>query len=172
MTLELLGNWCQIDSKRVPIFTRMGERQVWNHKKKRFGTCVRESEKRSTISCLEKLDFSALAYTESLFSLLPICSIGVRLCGQKPSKLSHMAASTSAKMELKRSQKTCEKCRQKSVNICPKCRPKGGSQKVVFSCFFEYPPPDGLQGVPWQAPKHKNTWKSRPRDAFSEIWLA
>ena len=140
MALELLENWCQIDSKRVPIFTRMGERQVWNHKKKRFGTCVRESEKRSTISCLEKLDFSALAYTESLFSLLPICSIGVRLCGQKPSKLSHMAASTSAKMELKRSQKTCEKCRQKSVNICPKCRPKGGSQKVIFSCFFEYPP--------------------------------
>ena len=133
-----------MDSKRVPVFTRMGERQVWNDKKDRFATCVRENEKRSTISCLEKLDFNALAYTESLFSLLLICLIGVQLCGQKPSKLNHMAASTSAKMELKRSKKTCEKCSQKSTNICPKWRPKAGSPKVIFSCFFEYPPRDGL----------------------------
>ena len=56
-------------------------------------------------------------------------------------------------MEGERSKKTCEKRSQKSANICHKFRPKGGSPKLFFSCFFECPPemaskasPDRRQG--------------------------
>ena len=121
--------------------------------KNRFATCVGESEKRSTSTCPERLDFDAPACTESLFSLLQICSITARLCGQKPSKLSYMGVGRSKKMEVERSRKTCEKHDHKSANICHKFGPKGGPPKVIFSCFFSplprWPPrrpPDGSRG--------------------------
>ena len=63
---------------------------------------VRESDKVNTNTCPERLDFDVPAYTESLFSLLQICSISAELCGQKPSKLSHMDAGRSKKMEVER----------------------------------------------------------------------
>ena len=63
---------------------------------------VRESDKNSTSTCPERLDFDALAHTESLFSLLQICLISAKLCGQKPSKLKHMGAGRSKKMEIER----------------------------------------------------------------------
>ena len=73
-----------------------------DHKKDRFATLVRESDKVNTSTCPERLDFDAPACTESLFSLLQICSISAKLCCQKPSKLSHMGAGRSKKMDVER----------------------------------------------------------------------
>ena len=90
---------------------------------------VRESDKNSTSTCPERLDFDILAYTESLFSLLQICSISAKLCGQKPSKLSHMGAGRSKKMEIERFGKHVKNITTKVPTSVTNLVPKEGLQK-------------------------------------------
>ena len=66
-------------------------------------------------------------------------------------------------------QETCKKRDHKSTNICHKCAPKGGSQKVIFLWFLGSPSQDGPQGVPGQAPRPKSMLKWRPWEDF--MWF-
>jgi hypothetical protein len=105
------------------------DRQVWNHKKHRFATCVREIEKNSTSTCPGRIDFDGLARMESLFPLLSICSISVKLCGQKLVKLGHMGADRSKQMELERSGKHVKNITTKMATRVTNVVQKEGLQK-------------------------------------------
>ena len=70
------------------------------------------------------------------------------------------------KDEKREVQKTSKTCHHKSINKCHKYAPKGGSPTSILFCFLRSPSQDGLQGVPGQAPRHKNMPKWWPRAGF------
>jgi hypothetical protein len=125
----------KMESKRVPKFGRMWERQVWNHTKNRFGTYVHANDKISTHKCSLRFDFDAPSCTESPFSLFQICPTSAKLGGQKPPKLNPMGASGSTKMKGERFRKHQKHVTTKVSTNVTNMLQKEGPQKWLFEVF-------------------------------------